>query len=141
MAVMDAVSKVTPLASSQINTTGTFTIELIEADETPAVIIIRWPLKASVLHLDCSRPLPIPLPAPWLVPSYDWPRFDGNGNCEDHNPAKRHRDGCPACSCEQCNGSLRTDNQVLIHSKAGQGTSSLSSAAIKVVLFRLAFVV
>ena len=46
-----------------------------------------------------------------------------------------------ACSCEQCNGSLRTDNQVLIHSKAGQGTSSLSSAAIKVVLFRLAFVV
>jgi hypothetical protein len=55
MAVMDAVSKVTPLASSQINTTGTLTIELIEADETPAVIIIRWPLKASVLHLDWLR--------------------------------------------------------------------------------------
>jgi hypothetical protein len=103
------MSKVTPLASSQINTTGTLTIELIEADETPAVIIIRWPLKASVLHLDCSRPLPIPLPAPSLVPSYDWPRFDGNDNCEDHNPAKGIVLVALACSCEQCNGSLRTE--------------------------------
>jgi hypothetical protein len=25
-------------------------IELIEADETPAVVIIRWPVKPSVLH-------------------------------------------------------------------------------------------
>jgi hypothetical protein len=44
------MSKVTPLASSQINATGTLTIELIEADETPAVVIIRWPLKPTVLH-------------------------------------------------------------------------------------------
>ena len=27
------------------------TIELVEANETPAVVIIRWPAKASVLHL------------------------------------------------------------------------------------------
>jgi hypothetical protein len=26
------------------------TIELVEADETPAVVIIRWPAKPTVLH-------------------------------------------------------------------------------------------
>jgi hypothetical protein len=25
-------------------------VELIEADETPAVIIVRWPSKATVIH-------------------------------------------------------------------------------------------
>ena len=44
------MSKVTPLASGQITAVDTLTIELIEADETPAVIIIRWPVKPSVLH-------------------------------------------------------------------------------------------
>jgi hypothetical protein len=44
------MSKVTELASSQITPTDTLTIELVEADETPAVVIVRWPLKASVLH-------------------------------------------------------------------------------------------
>jgi hypothetical protein len=44
------VSKVTPLASSQITATDTLTIELIEADETPAVVIVRWPVKPTVLH-------------------------------------------------------------------------------------------
>jgi hypothetical protein len=44
------VSKVTPLASNQITATDTITIELIEADETPAVIIVSWPVKPTVLH-------------------------------------------------------------------------------------------
>jgi hypothetical protein len=44
------VSKVTPLASNQITATDTITVELIEADETPAVVIVRWPSKPSVLH-------------------------------------------------------------------------------------------
>jgi hypothetical protein len=44
------MSQVTVLASSQINATGTLTIELIEADKTPAVVIVRWPAKASVFH-------------------------------------------------------------------------------------------
>jgi hypothetical protein len=47
------VSKVTPLASkasNQITATDTITVELVEADETPAVVIISWPVKPTVLH-------------------------------------------------------------------------------------------
>jgi hypothetical protein len=44
------VSKVTPLASNQITATDTVTVELIEADETPAVVIVSWPVKPTVLH-------------------------------------------------------------------------------------------
>jgi hypothetical protein len=44
------MSKVTPLASGQINPSDNLTIELVEADETPAVVIVRWPLKPSVFH-------------------------------------------------------------------------------------------
>jgi hypothetical protein len=44
------MSKVTELASGQITAVDQVVIELVEADETPAVIIIRWPAKASVLH-------------------------------------------------------------------------------------------
>lgn len=41
---------VTPLATAQLTAVDTLTIELIEANETPAVVIVRWPAKASVLH-------------------------------------------------------------------------------------------
>jgi hypothetical protein len=44
------MSKVTPLASSQINTADAIVVELVEADETPAVVIVRWPVKLSILH-------------------------------------------------------------------------------------------
>jgi hypothetical protein len=44
------MSKITELASSQINASDTLAIELVEADETPAVVIIRWPVKATILH-------------------------------------------------------------------------------------------
>jgi hypothetical protein len=44
------MSKVTELASGQLTSTETITVELIEADETPAVVIITWPLKASAFH-------------------------------------------------------------------------------------------
>ena len=44
------MSKVTPLASNQITATDTVTVELIEADETPAVVIVSWPVKPTVLH-------------------------------------------------------------------------------------------
>ena len=42
--------KVTELASGQINGRDQITIELIEADERPAVVIIAWPAKPIVLH-------------------------------------------------------------------------------------------
>jgi hypothetical protein len=44
------MSKVTTLAEGQLTAVGTITIELVEADVTPAVVIIRWPSKPSVLH-------------------------------------------------------------------------------------------
>jgi hypothetical protein len=44
------MSNITELAAGQINGRDTITIELIEANETPAVIIIRWPAKPSVPH-------------------------------------------------------------------------------------------
>jgi hypothetical protein len=44
------VSKVTPLASNQITASDTITVELIEADEIPAVVIVSWPVKPTVLH-------------------------------------------------------------------------------------------
>jgi hypothetical protein len=44
------MSKVTPLAAGQLNPSDNVTIELVEADETPAVVIVRWPLKPSIFH-------------------------------------------------------------------------------------------
>jgi hypothetical protein len=44
------VSQITQLASGAITAVDTITIELVEADETPAVVIVRWPVKPTVLH-------------------------------------------------------------------------------------------
>jgi hypothetical protein len=44
------VSQITELASAQVNATGQISIELIEANQTPAVVVITWPDKATVLH-------------------------------------------------------------------------------------------
>jgi hypothetical protein len=44
------MSTITTLASGQITAVDTLTIELVEADETPAVVIVRWPVKPTILH-------------------------------------------------------------------------------------------
>jgi hypothetical protein len=44
------MSKVTPLASGHITGADTITVELVEADETPAVVLIGWPAKPTVVH-------------------------------------------------------------------------------------------
>ena len=44
------MSKVTELATGQLNGHDTVTVELVQADETPAVVIIRRPNKPTVLH-------------------------------------------------------------------------------------------
>jgi hypothetical protein len=44
------MSQITELASSQINASDRIVVELVEADETPAVVVITWPAKASVIH-------------------------------------------------------------------------------------------
>jgi hypothetical protein len=44
------MSQITELVSSQINASDTIVVELVEADETPAVVIVRWPVKTTILH-------------------------------------------------------------------------------------------
>ena len=44
------MSQITELASSPINASATIIVELVEADETPAVVIVRWPAKPTVIH-------------------------------------------------------------------------------------------
>jgi hypothetical protein len=44
------MSNITELASAQLTAVDVLTIALVQANETPAVVIIRWPAKASVLH-------------------------------------------------------------------------------------------
>ena len=45
------MSKVTTLADGQITGAASILIELVEAEETPAVVIIRWPARPTVCHL------------------------------------------------------------------------------------------
>ena len=42
------MAKVTELASGQINASDSISIELVEAEETPAVVLLRWPPQPSV---------------------------------------------------------------------------------------------
>ena len=44
------MSQITELASAAITATDTITVELIEADETSAVVIVRWSTKPTVIH-------------------------------------------------------------------------------------------
>jgi hypothetical protein len=44
------MSKVAELSAASINGHDFITVELIEADETPAVVIIRWPAKPTLIH-------------------------------------------------------------------------------------------
>jgi hypothetical protein len=47
---LTSTSNVTLLAECTITAFNTINIELVEADETPAVVIVHWPTKATVLH-------------------------------------------------------------------------------------------
>jgi hypothetical protein len=44
------MSKSTTLAECSISAFSTITIELVEADETSAVVIVQWPPQPTVLH-------------------------------------------------------------------------------------------
>ena len=44
------MSKMTELASGAITAVDTVTIELGEAVETPTIVIVTWPAKATVFH-------------------------------------------------------------------------------------------
>ncbi len=82
------MSKVTELATAQLSATDTLVIELVEANETPAAVIIRWPSKASVLHPHRSPLLLMCSHAPLPLPSWRWLRFVGTGS---DDPTRGHR--------------------------------------------------
>jgi hypothetical protein len=67
------MSIITELASAAITATDTITVELIEADETPAVVIVRWPVKPTVLHPrrfpDTAAMVARLFPGRWAEPS------------------------------------------------------------------------
>jgi hypothetical protein len=44
------MSKMAELASGAITAVDTVTIELGDADETPAIVIVTWPAKATVVR-------------------------------------------------------------------------------------------
>jgi hypothetical protein len=44
------MSKVTPLATGPLNGHDSITIELVETNTHPAVAIITWPSKPTVIH-------------------------------------------------------------------------------------------
>jgi hypothetical protein len=44
------MSQITQLASGAITAVDVLTIELVETDEHPTVVIVRWPVKPTVLH-------------------------------------------------------------------------------------------
>jgi hypothetical protein len=44
------MSQITTLASAQITAVDQVVVDLVEANETPAVVIVRWPIKATVIH-------------------------------------------------------------------------------------------
>jgi hypothetical protein len=43
-------SNITELASASVTQTDQLIIELVEADSKPAVVLITWPSRATVLH-------------------------------------------------------------------------------------------
>jgi hypothetical protein len=45
------MSKVTELATGQITSTETITVEPVETDMTPTVVIVRWPNRPTLIDL------------------------------------------------------------------------------------------
>jgi hypothetical protein len=63
------MSKMTELTSGAITAVDTVTMELGEADETPAIVIVRWPAKATVFHARRFRLARVLLPVSSPPPS------------------------------------------------------------------------
>ena len=42
--------QITELGSAQITAVESITVELVAANESPAVVIVRWPVEPSVIH-------------------------------------------------------------------------------------------
>jgi hypothetical protein len=44
------MSQITELVTGQVTATDSIVVELIETDEHPSVVIVKWPVKPTVLH-------------------------------------------------------------------------------------------
>jgi hypothetical protein len=81
------MSNITTLATGHITAVDHTDIELVEGDETPAVVIIRWPDKPTILH---PRRFPAGGDAAvraFAAASSRWRRYAGIGgfdSLEDH---------------------------------------------------------
>jgi hypothetical protein len=62
------MSNITTLATGQITAVDALTIELIQADETPAVVMIVWPPDQTITDPGHSVPWPLPLRSRWPSP-------------------------------------------------------------------------
>jgi hypothetical protein len=76
------MSKITELASAVINGADSITIELVEADETPSVVILRWRSRRPCAIRGASQ-----TPQPWLFgcsarPTSRWLQSSRSGRCD-----------------------------------------------------------
>jgi hypothetical protein len=78
------MSDVTRLAECTITAFATITIELVEANETPAVVVITWPGKATTLHPRLSPTLPPRSLERSPRPPQNSPASGPGGGCDDH---------------------------------------------------------
>ena len=87
----------TELASGRITSTETIIVELIETDETPAVVIVRWPAKPSVFHPRRFGDVAATVARLFAVAAPGWQRSSKSAVC-DH--PGRHLSGRPT-TCYQ----------------------------------------
>jgi hypothetical protein len=87
------MSTVTELAFAQLTATETITVELIEADQTPAVIIVRWPSKPSVFHPRRFPGVADTATRTLLALLYGWQRSRDSAVCEAPHGIERCRRG------------------------------------------------
>ena len=102
------MTKITELASAQVSATGHISIELIEANETPAVVVVTWPDKATVLHPHRFPDIAATLARLFARPLPSSPASGPGGGCDGarcrvraiqaENPHSSHADPAPADS-------------------------------------------
>jgi hypothetical protein len=76
------MSQITQLAAGQITAVDTLTIELVETAEHPTVVIIRWPIKPTVIHPHRFGTAADGAPVRSRLLLSGWLKSDGTGSCE-----------------------------------------------------------
>jgi hypothetical protein len=116
-----SLSNMTELATGQLNRTALITIELVEVKETPAVVIVRWPSKPTVLH-----PRRFPGAAEIahghsLLPLSGWRTSDGSVSCD---PVWTRPEPATAVAKPTRGWPIQTLNETRIHETAASTLAS-----------------